>query len=213
MATEPPVTTSGGMVARIKGILLTPAAEWAKIDAEPMTTQGIITGWVVPLAAIPALAGLIGMLTFGIGWLGTRFTPPMTFVITNAVAGYVLAIVGIFLLALVIDALATSFGGTKNPVQAMKVAAFSATAGWVGGIFAIVPMLGIIGLLFALYGLYLMFVGLPMLMRVPQDKAIGYFLVTLVVAIVVYIVVGAVVGAVTWAVAPPILPGAAVTFS
>jgi len=201
------------MVARIKGILLTPAAEWAKIDAEPMTTQGIITGWVVPLAAIPALAGLIGMLTFGIGWLGTRFTPPMTFVITNAVAGYVLAIVGIFLLALVIDALATSFGGTKNPVQAMKVAAFSATAGWVGGIFAIVPMLGIIGLLFALYGLYLMFVGLPMLMRVPQDKAIGYFLVTLVVAIVVYIVVGAVVGAVTWAVAPPILPGAAVTFS
>ena len=53
------------LVERLKGILLAPKAEWPKIAAEPMTTQGIYTGWVMILAAIGPLAMLLGFGSLG----------------------------------------------------------------------------------------------------------------------------------------------------
>ncbi|MGQ2933191.1 MAG: YIP1 family protein, partial [Sphingopyxis sp.] len=53
----------------------------------------------------------------------------------------------------------------------------------------------VIGLLFALYGLYLLYLGLPVLMKVPQDKALGYTVVVVIVYIVLFLIVGAVVAA------------------
>lgn len=192
-----------GMIARIKGILLSPKPEWEKIDAEPMTVQGIMTTWVAPLALIPAVARLVGLSLFGMGnILGIELRPSMSYLIANAVVGYVLALAMTFVMALIVDALAPSFGGTKNPVQAMKVVAFSMTASWVGGILTIVPMLGILVLVCGLYGLYLLYLGLPVLMRVPADKAMGYFIVTLVVAVVVSIAIGAVTSAIVMSIAP-----------
>jgi hypothetical protein len=78
--------------------------------------------------------------------------------------------------------------------QALKVVAYSFTAAWVGGVFSLIPVLGIITLLFVLYSLYLLFLGLPVLMKAPADKAIGYTVVvvicTLVVSWVIFWVVG-----------------------
>ena len=209
MATQLPEDNgSTGMVDRIKRLLMTPAAEWDRIDSEPMTVKGIFTGWVVPLAAIGPVAALIGMMVFG--FLGYR--PPITFALTSAVISYVMALGGTYVLALIIDALAPSFGATKNPVSAMKVAAFSATAGWLAGIFQILPALMILGLL-GLYSLYLLWIGLPKLMKAPADKAVPYVLVTMVVAVVVFIVVGAIAGAVSAQIARPLISASAGTTS
>ena len=52
---QPPVG-GGGMIGRIQRLILKPKDEWAAIDAEPMTVQGILTGWVAPLAAIGPIA-------------------------------------------------------------------------------------------------------------------------------------------------------------
>ena len=185
------------MIDRIKNILMTPKTEWDRIDAEPMTEQGIFTGWVLPLAAIGPVCSFIGGQVFGYGALGIVYKPPLMFALTTAILGYVLAVVGIWVLAKIVDALAPSFGGVKNSVSALKVVAFSYTASFVGSIFGIIPMLGIISLLFGLYGLYLLYLGLPKLMKAPQDKALGYTVVSILCAIVLYIVIGAVVGALT----------------
>ncbi|HMC91654.1 MAG TPA: Yip1 family protein, partial [Allosphingosinicella sp.] len=172
-----------GMVGRIKRILLEPKSEWARIDAEPDTVAGIFTRWVLILAAIPAVAGLIGALVFGYGAFGFVYRPSVTEAVGGAVVRYVFTIVGTFVLALIIDALAPQFGGTKNRVQAVKVAAYAATASWLAGIFGIVPSLAILGLL-GLYSLYLLYLGLPRLMKAPEEKAMPYTLVTLAAAIV-----------------------------
>jgi len=176
------------MIGRIKRILLEPKAEWARIDVEPDTVGGIFTRWVVPLAAIPALAGMIGALAFGYGAFGFVYRPSIAEAAGGAVVRYVMALVSIFVLALIIDALAPNFGGTKSKVQAMKVAAYSATASWLAGIFAIVPSLAFLGLL-GLYSLYLLYLGLPRLMKVAEDKALPYTLVTIGAAILLAIVV------------------------
>lgn len=184
-----PVTS--GLVARVKGILLTPTAEWDKIDGEAATVKGLYTGYVCVLAAIPVLAMLIGQQIFG--GFGLRH-PSLVAGVVGAIAGYVMALVSVFILALIIDALAPSFGGQKSQIQAFKVAAYSGTAGWVAGVLDLFPPLSILAALASLYSLYLLYLGLPKLMKAPQEKALGYTAVTIVVAIVLFIVVGTVTG-------------------
>jgi hypothetical protein len=196
---EPGRAGSESLVNRVKGILLSPAAEWDKIDAESATVAGLYTGYVGILAAISTVAALIGSLVFGHGVLGFVYRPPIVTAIVGAVVGYVLALVMVFILALVIDMLAPSFDGQKNQIQAFKVAAYSGTAGWVVGIVQIFPPLAMLSLLGSLYGLYILYLGLPKLMKVPQEKAIGFTVVTIIVAVVLFVVVGAVAGAVSGA--------------
>lgn len=194
--------TSSNLIERIKNILLKPKEEWERIDAEPATVGGLMTGWVVPLAAIGPVVGLIGGLVFGYGGMfGITIRPSVTMAVTGAVISYLLALLCAWLFSKIIDALAPSFGGQKNPVQAMKVAAYSGTAAYLAGIFQIIPALGILGLL-GLYSLYLLYLGLPRLMKAPADKAMGYTIVTVVVAIVLFFVVSVVTGALTSLVAP-----------
>jgi hypothetical protein len=184
------------MVARVKNILLKPKAEWPVIDAELATVQGLFTGYACLLAAIPVVATLIGGQVFGHGAFGVVYRPPLIGAIVGAVVSYVLSLVMVFVLALIIDALAPSFDGTKNRLQALKVAIYANTAGWVAGVFMLLPALSILGVLGGLYSLYLLYLGLPVLMKAPQAKALGYTVVTIIVAIVLSIAVGAVTAAV-----------------
>ena len=183
------------LVERVKRILLTPRTEWGVIDAEPATVAELYTGYIMPLAAIGPIAQFIGYSLIGmrIPFAGGTYRTPIVSGITGAIVGYVLTLVGVYVLALIIDALAPSFDGTRNQIQALKVAAYSATAGWLAGIFAIIPMLGILGIL-GLYSLYLLYLGLPVLMKAPKEKALGYTVVVIVAAIVLAVIVSMVMG-------------------
>lgn len=183
--------SSRTLVDRARAILLTPKTEWPVIDAEPATVGGIFRSYVVPLAAIGPVANVIGSLVFGWRFFGVVYRPPVIAAIGGAVVSYVVALLGVFVLAFIIDALAPTFSGTKSPVQSFKVAAYGATASWLAGVFGILPMLGWLGIL-GLYSLYLFYLGLPLLMRSPKDKALGYTVVTIVCAAVIALVIGAV---------------------
>ena len=182
------------LVERAKDILLQPKAEWPRIDAEASTISSIYTGYVMILAAIGPVAMLIGQQLIGVTLLGVTYKPSIGYSVGSAVLTYILSLVSVYVSALVIDALAPSFGGTKNQVKAFKVAAYSATAAWLAGIFQIVPMLAFLAIV-GLYSLYLLYLGLPLLMRVPEDKAVGYLVVVIVVQIVLYFVAAMIVGA------------------
>jgi hypothetical protein len=185
------------LVDRVKNILLSPRTEWPVIDAEPATVASLYTGYIMPLAAIPVICQAIGMSLFGITipFVGTHYRTPIVGALTSAAVMYVFSLVAVFIVALIVDALAPTFGGTKNQVQALKVVAYSYTASWVGGIFSLLPALGIIGVLFGLYSLYLLFLGLPVLMKSPPDKAVGYTVVVVICAIIVTWVIFFVIGA------------------
>lgn len=180
---------NAALMARVQGILLRPAAEWDVIDGEAATIPGLFTGYACILAAIGPVALVVQHLLF----LHWTIIP----IIAIAALSYVTSLIGVYVIGFIIDALAPSFDGQKNPVQAMKLAVYAYTAAWVGGIFNLLPILGILALVAALYGFYLLWLGLPKLMKSPQEKTAGYFVVTIIAAILVYIVIGAVIGAVT----------------
>jgi hypothetical protein len=185
----PPAGGTKSLIERVKDIIMTPKTEWGVIDNEPSTVGSIYTTYVIILAAIGPIAMIIGQQVIGI----YGFKPPMEYTIAWAVVSYVLSLVSVYVSALIIDALAPSFGGTKNMTSAFKVAAYSATASWLAGIFGIIPMLGILAIL-GLYSLYLLYLGLPRLMRVAEDKAIVYTIVVIVVQIILYVVCFSLVG-------------------
>jgi hypothetical protein len=181
-----------GLVDRVKAILLTPQKEWPVIEAESATPASLYTGYIIPLAAIPAVAGFVGMSVFGMRVLGMSVKWPVSTGLTRAVVVYALALAGVFVLALIIDALAPSFGGQKSQIQALKLAAYSSTAMWLAGIFLIIPALSILSILsiVGIYSLYLLYLGLPVMMKSPSDKSVAYTVVVILVAIVLYAVFG-----------------------
>jgi hypothetical protein len=201
MATNPIDNSPGNIVTRVKNIMMRPKLEWPVIAAEPSTIAGIYRSYVVILAAIPPLATAIGQLVFGWRFLGIVYRPSPARVITEAIIQYLLSLAAVYVLALIIEALAPTFGGIKDRVAAFKIAAYAATASWLAGIFGIIPNLSFLAIL-GLYSLYLYYTGLPVLMKVTEDKAIGYVLAVIVAAIVIFIVVGIVTGALVGAFAP-----------
>jgi hypothetical protein len=185
-----------GMVQRIQDILLRPTPTWEAIDSEAATIGGLDRSWVMPLAAVPVVCSFIKQVVFGVGFWSPHYRPSIVWTAINAVVTYAMALGGVYVMALIIDALAPSFGGQKNQVQAFKVAAYSSTAAWLAGVFQLVPWFGILGIA-GLYSLYLLWKGLPKLMKAPEDKATGYVAVVLLLSIVVWVIIGAVTSTAT----------------
>jgi hypothetical protein len=174
--------------------VLKPKEEWQKVDGETHTVQDLYTRYVMILAAIPAVAAFIGFSFIGVSGFGVAYKIPIGTGLAQMVLQYLLSLGSVYVIALVIDALAPSFTGEKNFAQALKVAAFFPTAAWLAGIFYLVPQLGILAVVGALYSLYLLYLGLPLLMRVPEEKAIPYTVVVIIVAIVVTVVISVIAG-------------------
>lgn len=187
--------TAGGLIARVKAILLAPSATWPTIAAEPSSAGAIYRGYVAPLAAIGVIAAFIGTTVIGynvplLGHMRTGIVAGLGV----AALGYLMSFVSVFVLAWLADLLAPTFGGQRDPLRALKLTAYSYTPAWVAGILQLVPALGVLALLAGLYGLYLLYLGLPVLMKVPQEKAMSYTVAVVVVALIVLIVIATVTG-------------------
>ena len=180
------------LIQRVQDILLRPRQTWPVIAAEPGDTATLYRTYIAPLAAIPVVAGFIGMTLIGIGGFGVAARMPIFASLIQGLVSYVLSLVIVFVIALLVDVLAPTFGGRRSQVNALKVVGYASTAGFVGGVVNLLPALSIVGLLAALYGIYLLYTGLPVLMRCPPDRAVPYTAVVVVCGIVAVLVLSAV---------------------
>jgi hypothetical protein len=195
MSVEQPSVFQAGLVDRVKNILLQPTAEWQKIEAEPKDTGKLITGYLLPLAGAAVLAFAIGATVFGYGAFGFTVHLPLTTVIGMAVTQLVMAVVSALVFAWIVNALAPSFGSTQDIGQAQKLVVYSATASYVAALFQIFPPLAMLGIL-GIYSLVLLYKGMPVMMKTPLDKRIGYLVTCIIAAIVLGIVASVVLGSV-----------------
>ncbi|MGC1624771.1 MAG: Yip1 family protein [Pseudolabrys sp.] len=164
------------LVERIKGILLQPKSEWGAIEGEPGSAGYLIPKYVAFVAAIPAVCTFIGTSLIGSG--GYRMGIGLG--LARAVVVYVLSLVGVFVVAYIIDFLAGTFGARKSPDNAMRVSAYSPTAAWVAG--GIQHHSGAVSL-------YLLYTGIAAVMKPPADKALVYTIAVIVCAIIVWIII------------------------
>ena len=187
------------LIERVKNILLKPNEEWPVIASEPATVASIYKDYAAILAAIGPVAGFIGMTVFGISVLGITVRTPIGLGLATMIFQYAAALGVLYVMALIVDALAPTFGGEKNLVQALKTVAYASTASWVVGIVGLLPALSLLAILGLFYSIYLTYVGLPHTMKVPADRAAGYTAAIAVIWLVVALVVGMVIGVIAGA--------------
>lgn len=180
-------------VNRATNILLQPQNEWPAIAHERSDPKSLYLGYIALLAILPAAATLISTWlvgSLGFGRLGAGLA------IQAALTGYVLSLAMVLVLALVANLLAPRFEGRSDFDQALKLTAYALTASWVAGIFTILPVVGwLISLLGGLYSLYLLQLGAPLLMKMPERKAVGYGILLVAIAVVITFLIGAALAA------------------
>ena len=176
------------LAQRVRAILGSPRAAWPVIATEPTSLAGLFLHYVMPLSAIPPLAKLIGWsLLFSYVGFGAG--------LAGALLSYGLGLVGVAVLAFIASKLAPAFEGEDDFSRAAKLVAYSATASWVGGIFRLVPVLGIVSLLASLYGWYLLYTGAPLLMDVPEDRALAYTASLVAASIIIFVIISLILAA------------------
>jgi hypothetical protein len=132
----------------------------------------------------------VGRFLFGARIAGTSVAGSsfdVTAAAMYAVIAFILAVVAVFALSKIISLLSPQFGGQRNDVQALKVAAYSSTPAWVAGIFNLHGRFLMVQIIVSLYSLYLLYAGLPILMKVPKDRAMGYTAVVIIAAVVIFL--------------------------
>lgn len=181
----------GKTTDRVKGILTTPKTEWPTAATESATIGSLYTSYIAIVAALPIIAGFIKGSLLGSSMFGVTVRTPIGLGITAMLLHYALTLALAYVMALIINGLAPTFGGQKDMVQALKTVAYAWTASWVASIAVIVPWLGwLIALAGAVYGIYLLYVGLPHTMKCPADRAGGYTALSVVIAIALSWIIG-----------------------
>ena len=176
------------IIERAKNILLTPAKEWEVIAKETTTLSELLTTYVVPLAAIPAVASLVAGFVMGGGM-------SMRLIITTAIITYASAVISFVITVYVVDFLANNFKSEKNMNKSAQLVAYSATASWVAGVLTIVPVVGgLASLAGGIYAIYLMYLGIGPMKGTPADQRVVYVIIVCVVLIGVAMVLGSVLG-------------------
>lgn len=183
------------LIERVKSIITSPKTEWEVINNEPDTVNNIFMKYILPLAAVGAVASFIGYGLIGTSVLGFEIKG-MDWGLKRAITYFAGVVVGYFVTTYVVDALAPSFNSEKNLNKSAQLVAYSYTPSLVGAVLAVLPSLYIIGALFGLYGLYLMYLGIGPMKKTPDDKKIVYIAISIVVLIVAFFVVGLILGAV-----------------
>lgn len=163
------------LVERIKNIVLTPKTEWRVIEPEPTSVAQLYTGYVMPMAAFAAVMSFVRMSVIGVSLpFGGTIRTPLASGLVSSVVTFILGLIGLYLVGFIINMLAPTFSGARNQTQALKTAAYALTPAWLGTALTFLPLGTLLQLLAGIYGIYVLYLGLPVMMRTPEDKAGGY---------------------------------------
>lgn len=186
---------AAGFLSRAFGMLLRPDATWGRIAEAPSDPGALMRRYVAPLAAIPVVCGAAGAMVFGFNIANVGVRMSLLGLLLGAVAGYLLTLLAVWALATFIDLTAPAFGGQRGRTEAMNLVAYGGTASWLGGAAEAYPSLGIpVGILAGLYSLYAIYLGLPKLMRIPDDRRLTAFAAVLVAILLLAVLRGAATG-------------------
>jgi hypothetical protein len=132
----------------------------------------------------------MSVLGISLPFAGTIRTPFVSGLVATLV-GFAIGLLALYLFALLVNALAPTFGGQRDMRQAVKVAAYTMTPVWIGSVLGLLPLLAsVLRLAAGIYAIYLLYLGLPILMRGPREKAVGYTISLIICGILVWVVLG-----------------------
>jgi hypothetical protein len=146
---------------------MNPRAEWQHVAVESTTATRLFTGYTLPLAGLAVLAALLRF------WFVTRVS--VAGALLMIALTFTFEVVGVCVVALIINSLASFFRGVRSQGQALKVATYAFTPLWLSCVLIPFPSVSLPAqFLGGLYHTYLLYLGLRVLMKSSPDRALGY---------------------------------------
>lgn len=174
----------------IQKLFVNPARYWEDHQAEPADLTETLRREILFLALVPTGAAVLGTLFGGLGpalRFGFFFRLLLS-VLATGVVTYALNIVLWVALVHIIHALAGPFGGLKDLGQCVKLARGMIIPVWAGSLLSLISVrfLALLGAVGGVgYGAYVLYLGLPLLLSVPQDKRVPFTVATVAITLVV----------------------------
>jgi hypothetical protein len=169
---------------RATAMLIDPLTQWKLIEQESGDPAFLLSRYVALLGLVPALFGFVGASFIGAEISAANSVrAPIFDGLFGALFGYAESFITVLLLGLIINLLAPLFGGQKDFASAFKLAVYSYTPVWLAGIFLLLPGLRFL-VLTGFFGAYILAVGLPRLMKPPQQAAPMYTIAVVICAFV-----------------------------
>ena len=186
------------LIQRVINIITKPKEEWLVVAGEQPNVIKLIGGYAFVLAMIPAICGFIKYGILGVSFMGFE-SQSISAGIQTALIQLLSAVIGVYLLAWVIDLLAPSFDAEKNFGRSLQLAVYSSTPQWIAGILLLFSVTAsLLILLVSLYAIYLLAVGMPVLKKAPQVKVVGYVALTIIamlgISFLLALILGSILG-------------------
>lgn len=186
------------MLRRALCLIVSPAREWAAIAADGESWITVALRYVLPLAAVPAVAWMAGRALFPgdlvTGESGSPARAPAALAWSGAVA-FCGSILWVTILAAAFCAVAPLFDVRRDWPRSWKVAAYGTTPVWLVGVLLVKPVLVGLLLVAMLHCSYLYYAGLRVVAKVREGAAAEYVGVALFLALVASTLLGAVLAA------------------
>jgi len=180
------------LIEKVRGILLNPRRTWEKIKVEDGQALRNLALYIALLSLVPAFS-----IFMGYGWVGMRWgmvyfrLPPLN-AFFCALVSYLLSLAGVSFAGFMINFTMRYFQVEGNWETAAKLAVYSSTPYLLSGIFNIIPALRFLSIL-GLYGIYIIYMGIPILLKIPQEKMLSFIFTTSIILIVLAFMVNTLV--------------------
>ena len=159
------------------GLCVHPKQEWNEIDGQNENVSSSLIHMLI-MAFIPVLTGYYA--TAHIGWsigVGDVVKLSEESALRISIAMYVALVLSVFTLSFLTHWMAITFGATPSYKQTIELTVYASTPVFISGLSALYPelwFLTIAGLIGVGYSVYLLYIGVPILMHIPEERGFIY---------------------------------------
>jgi hypothetical protein len=176
------LSSAQGVLARAKPILVSPQTAWPSLKRETESIESFYKTYLTYLIPITPVCTFVGAAIVS----GAPFFASVVMMVVSLVIGFLVP----FLAAVVCEKVAPMCEGEVSRADALRLVGYSATPGYLAGVFSLIPVFGLIGSLIGLYSIYLFYLGVPVMTSVPQKQVIKFMAIVIVSWIAISIVLG-----------------------
>jgi len=187
------------MIQHTFGLLVKPATQWRSITALPESTLKTLLLYPCILAVLPAVAWYFG--TTQIGWSVGDDGEPIRLTRESArvicILFYLTMIACVAIIGYFIHWMAATYGAQTTVTRGIVTAGLIATPLFIAGLVGFYPILWLdmlIGVVAVCWAVYLMYLGIPIMMHIPEER--GFLFSSAVLAIAMVILICLMVGSV-----------------
>ncbi len=179
------------MISHVAGLFTHPHKEWEEIRDTQESVSHLYFAHVLFLALIPPVSMYIG--TTKVGWTIGNGAPVMLTESSAAIMSalmYLAMLTGVAVIGMFINWMARTYDSSPGLARCIVFAAYTATPLFIAGLCALYPnviLAMLVGIVAIFYTVYLLYMGIPIFMKIPEDEGFIYSSSILTIGLVMFV--------------------------